>query len=232
MNNYGVFSRNQLKYIAALAMLTDHFGYLFLSVETPLGFLCRLIGRLTCPIMCYFLAQGFAYTSSRKKYALRLLAFAILSQPIFSVLKSGTFFSTSLNMLFTLLVSFLILWCYEDIPHSIWKWVPILALLFVARYCDWGTLAPISVLAFYLFRKKKWMQMTAFACIAAVYAARRILPAFKPYLLIHLGLFAAIGLLLLYNGKRGSGQAFHKWFFYVFYPLHILVLLLIRIYLF
>ena len=134
MTDNGIFSRNQLKYIAALAMLIDHVGYLFLSVDTPAGFLCRLIGRLTCPIMCFFLAEGFAHTSSRKKYAVRLLGFAIVSQPVYSLMKTGKLFSTSFNMLFTLLIAFLILWCYEDIPHSIWKWLPILALLFVARY--------------------------------------------------------------------------------------------------
>ena len=74
--------------------------------------------------------------------------------------------------------------------------------------------------------------MAVFACLAAVYVVRRIIPAFQPYLLIHLGLFAVIPLLLLYNGKRGAKHAFHKWFFYAFYPLHMLALILIGIFIF
>ena len=208
-------------------MLIDHIGLLFFSIATPVGFLCRMIGRLTCPIMCYFLAEGFVHTSSRKKYALRLLTFALISQPAFSLLRQGDLLSTKLNMLFTLLISFLILWCYKSIPHKIWKWIPMLMLLFVARYCDYGTLAPFLVAAFYFLRHHRGKQMAAFACLAAVYSLCRILPQFEAYQLIYCGLFVTVPLLLLYNGKRGGEHPMHKWIFYVFYPLHMLALCLI-----
>ena len=81
-------NRTQLKYIAALAMLIDHIGAFFIPVTTPIGALCRIIGRLTAPIMCFFLAEGYEHTRSKLKYGIRLLIFALVSQPFYAFLKN------------------------------------------------------------------------------------------------------------------------------------------------
>ena len=72
---------NELKLLAILAMTVDHIAWsLFPGYSMhPLALLMHAIGRLTCPIMCYFIAEGYHYTRSFQKYALRLLLLAIVS---------------------------------------------------------------------------------------------------------------------------------------------------------
>ena len=72
---------NQLKLIAVLAMTADHIAWLLFPgySREPMAILLHVIGRLTCPIMCYFIAEGYHYTHSVRRYAARLFAFAFLS---------------------------------------------------------------------------------------------------------------------------------------------------------
>lgn len=72
--------RNIIKYIAIIAMLIDHISMFFIPITNPLGDIMRVIGRLTGPLMCYFLSEGFYYTSNKFKYGSRLFIFALISQ--------------------------------------------------------------------------------------------------------------------------------------------------------
>ena len=60
-------NRNILKYIAVIAMVIDHTALTFVGMDNPLGLAMRVFGRLTAPIMCYFLVEGYIYTRSKKK---------------------------------------------------------------------------------------------------------------------------------------------------------------------
>ena len=227
-------NRNQLKYIAAAAMAADHIGAFLLPHAGAVYFLCRLIGRLTAPIMCYCLAEGFYYTSSRKNYALRLLVFAVLSQAPYAFLHGG-FWASNLNVLFTLLAALCTLAVYESVIRISVKWALIAVLLLFSLWGDWGVTAPLWVLLFYLFRGNFPRQMAAFALIAGVEVVRTVLSDMIHGTLWYgqlwqLGMFLFIPLMLCYNGRRGRSGAFGKWFFYVFYPLHLAVIGLIRWY--
>ena len=90
-----------LKIIAIAAMTVDHIAAVFFPTELWM----RLIGRLTMPIMAFFVAEGYKYTRSVKRYLLRLLIFASISQVPFMV----TFKSTNLNIMFTLAIAVLII---------------------------------------------------------------------------------------------------------------------------
>lgn len=219
-------NHDQLKYIAAAAMLADHIGAFLLPHAGAMYVLCRLIGRLTAPVMCYFLAEGFRYTASRQKYALRLALFAFLSQVPYAFVNGGLF-ESNLNVLFTLLIAFCMLAAYEAELRPPVKWGLIAALFLGSALGDWGLIAPLWVLLFYRFRGNIPRQMAAFACVAAVEVFRTGIAGGFPGALWQLGMFLAIPLLLLYNGQRGRGGAFNKWFFYAFYPLHLLVIGLI-----
>ena len=70
-------NRNFLKYIAVAAMLCDHIALVFVGMNNPVGVAMRVFGRLTAPLMCYFLVEGFVHTRSKKKYGIRLFIFAI-----------------------------------------------------------------------------------------------------------------------------------------------------------
>ena len=114
-------NRTQLKYIAALAMLIDHIGAFFIPATTPIGALCRIIGRLTAPIMCFFLAEGYEHTRSKLKYGIRLLIFALVSQPFYAYAHGNTILDTDFNMIFTLFLSFLVLWCFDRIENGVFR---------------------------------------------------------------------------------------------------------------
>ena len=62
------FSRTQLQYLAIVAMVVDHTAWGFVEFYSPLGQLMHLFGRLTLPIMCFFIAEGFRHTSDLKRY--------------------------------------------------------------------------------------------------------------------------------------------------------------------
>lgn len=221
-------NRNQLKYIAAAAMAIDHIAAIFFPLSGGFYIVCRVIGRLTAPIMCYFLAEGFYYTSSRKNYALRLFVFALIAQPAYAFVH-GLLGPVNLNVLFTLLLSFCMLAVWEGVRQPLLRWA-LAALLIALSACgDWGITAPLWVLCFHLFRGNRARQMTAFALIAGVDLVQivltNLLDGFVWYLnLWETGLFLFIPLMLLYNGQRGGGSAFSKWFFYVFYPAHLLAI--------
>lgn len=229
-------SRNALKYIAAAAMLVDHIGMFFVPVSTPIGCIMRIIGRLTAPIMCMFLAEGYIHTSSKKKYGLRLLIFAVISQFAYAYSHNITLLTPDFNMIFTLFLCFIILLCYDKISNEILKFVAIVACVAVSYFCDWGVIAPMWVLGFYLYRDDKKKQTLAFSAVSVIHVLMCVIfdvtNGYNWYgLLWQLGVFLFIPLLWLYSGENGRKTKFSKWFFYVFYPLHLLVLGLIRIFL-
>ena len=90
--------RFTLKVIAVAAMFVDHFAAMFLVGLTAgrfgwVYYVCRFIGRMTAPIMCFFLSEGFIHTSSRKRYIERMALFALISQPFYTLAFYGTVFT-------------------------------------------------------------------------------------------------------------------------------------------
>ena len=75
-------NRDTIKYIAMLTMLLNHLSTIFLDRGTFLGELFLDVGYFTAPVMCWFLAEGYQYTRSKKNYAVRLFLFALLSEII------------------------------------------------------------------------------------------------------------------------------------------------------
>ena len=81
MKNLKLLNSNALKFIAIFAMTLDHIAWAvfpgYLTEALPL--ILHIIGRITCPIMCFFIAEGFYYTKDIKKYTARLFVFAVIS---------------------------------------------------------------------------------------------------------------------------------------------------------
>lgn len=224
--------RNQLKILAAAAMLLDHIGMMFVPVSQPLGCLLRVVGRLTAPIMCFFIAEGYRHTASGKRYALRLLVFALLSQPAYAY-AHGEADSANLNVLWSLLAGFLMLQCVEDTERpAALRWTLCALLLAFSALADWGVAAPLWIVLFYVNRENPRARTAGFCLVAAgvvLYASLASAQTAHWYgALWQLGLFLFVPVPYLYNGQRGSGSAFSKWFFYVFYPAHLALLGLLR----
>lgn len=228
-------NKNQLKYIALISMLLDHIGMFFVPVSSGvLGILLRVIGRLAAPIFCYSLAEGFCYTSSKKEYGKRLLIFSVISQFAYSFANYGKIFTFDLNMIYTLFLSFLMLLSYERIENKPLKWICIIGLIALSAPCDWGIIGPLFVLTFYLNKNSKRNMSICYSIISLVLTASSIIfSIFNGYNwygeLWQLGLFMFIPLLYMYDGKKISSSKFNKWIFYIFYPLHLIIIGIIKL---
>ena len=225
-------NRNILKYIAVIAMLCDHIGLVFVGMDNPLGMAMRIFGRLTAPIMCYFLVEGYMHTRSKKKYGARLLAFALISQMPFAYLLAGDITVLKFNMMFTLFLCFMMLLVIEKVESRVLKFILVLMIYSVCDYCDWGVVAPLWVMAFAMLRNDKKKLTVVYALICLFWVVRATAMAVSDggiwyEVLWQTGSFAFIPFIYLYNGKAGKSSGFSKWFFYWFYPIHLLIIAVI-----
>ncbi len=227
-------NRNHLKYIAVIAMLIDHFAHYFLSDiwGTPIYIICRFIGRLTAPIMCYFLVEGFIYTSSKKKYFLRLLIFTFISQIAFDIAHKQSFLSLEFSMIYTLLCCFSMFWVMNSFENIFLKILSVIPFIFISRFGDWGTTAPYWVLGFYLLRKSVYLQLLPYLAVSSYKIIMQLVQyqetTFTPAIMTS-GLLLFIPLILLYNKNSGKKNSFNKWFFYIIYPAHLFLIGLLLI---
>ncbi len=225
-------NRNALKYIAVAAMIADHIALAFIGMDNPIGMGMRIIGRLTAPIMCCFLVEGFMHTRSKKKYGIRLLVFAIISQVPFSYLLTGRLLGNRLNMIFTLFFCFIMLLCLEKIENRFLRMLSCLGLYLLCTNSDWGMVAPLWVISFIAFRDNKKKMSIFYLIVCIFWTVRSISLAVGDGDMWYGGLWQAGTVLALpminaYNGESGKNSKFSKWFFYWFYPIHILIIAVI-----
>lgn len=226
-------NRNVLKYIAIVAMLSDHIAMLFMNEYPSTYFIMRLVGRLTAAIMCFFIAEGFHYTRSKYNYGMRLGIFALISQFAYTFFENRTLFTyklfTDWNVIFTFFIGFCVLLVYEKVINKPVKWSIIGLLCIVSYFGDWMIIAPLWILCFYIFRDTKKKRFIVFSILAALEVASCIPFIISNGEIWQIGVFLVIPLLWLYNGEKGNDSTLHKWAFYLFYPLHLLVLGFIKL---
>lgn len=235
--NLKILNRDVIKYIAMLTMLLNHIAHIFIPRDTVLHEVFTDIGFFTAITMCYFLVEGYEYTRSKKKYALRLFFFAVISQIPFSLVFPGF----GLNMIYTLFICFLILIAIERIYNPALRNVVLVLLVFMTVISDWQLLAAIYTIMFVHAKgsEEKMVKLYGKAYLLFVlfntvgnYILGYGYPIWKA--LFH-GLLSGIAILVsgvvilvFYNGKRAEhGRTFSKWFFYLFYPGHLLLIALL-----
>lgn len=231
-------SRERLKYLAVLAMTLDHMA-LMLPIPDAFRRLFISLGSFTAPVMLYFLIEGFFYTRSRRRYALRLLLFGLLTQPLFM----QSFHVLTGNMLFTLLLCMGVLSADAAVPDLGLRRGIYILLFLAGLFSDWSGLAvPFVLLLRPAFR---WEENAGAGKLSA--DARRLRIGMLGCVFCHLlcsslsvglpeALWESAGLVLgfscialFYNGKRAARhRTFHQYFFYLYYPLHLLVLMGVR----
>ena len=236
----------QLKLIAVIAMLIDHIAFAFVDTASFGGQAMHFLGRITAPVMCFFISEGYHHTRDRRKYALRLLICAVISHYAFAFFRTGKFFHTGTksSVITTLMLSLAAVAVYNGgftardgstgVPAISFR-LPLIAMLcFAAQGADWGMFGILFTMSFEIARPygvKKQAQAYLLAALCYLIQSWSLLTAQwsvsgKLYVL---GLFLPVPLLMLYNGKRsnlssGPVQSAEKWFFYIFYPAHLLLL--------
>lgn len=232
-----------LKMIAIIAMFIDHVGAIIVErmmLQTINGadgaalldrrglvlldMVLRLIGRIGFPIFCFLLIEGFIHTRNVKKYALRLLLFALISEVPFNLGFCGDLFNGIYqNVFFTLFIGLLVMMVLRIVEQrQDWrKGIRIIAEIGVAAVgmvvaellrTDYGAIGVLTITAMYLYRQNRVLQ-ALFGCM--------VLTVMN---MMEISSFAMLIPIRLYNGKRGWNM---KWFFYAFYPIHILILYLV-----
>ena len=236
-----------LKIVAMVAMLIDHIGAVVLArmlMATGLNSLdatntdavmewvsanadvygaytlCRMIGRIAFPIFCFLLVEGFVHTSNAKKYAIRLGAFALISEIPFDLgFQSKVLEFAYQNVFFTLLIGFVTLMAYKKVEEKEFqnRFTKILIQILVGMIgmlaaqlmrTDYGAVGVMAIVLFYVLRENRFYQIAS-GCILFIEEMTALF-AFLP--------------IMIYNGKRGSNV---KWAFYIFYPVHLLLLFVV-----
>lgn len=235
-------NRDAIKYIAMFTMLLNHIANIFLPFGSTLWLLFINLGYFTAITMCYFLVEGYAYTRSKKRYALRLALFALLSQLPYSLaFSTGSALQfNGMSMLFTLLLCFFIILALERLQSPALKILAVAVLTLVSLFSDWGVFAPMFTVLFVWARGDERRVKLSFVISALFFGLYQyvglsaVLPSGKNLINALSGMSAialsGVCIVYLYNGQRAQrGQGFSKWFFYIFYPAHLLILGLIRV---
>ena len=233
-------NRTQLKIIAIISMVIDHTAWGFVDFYSPLGQFLHVCGRLTIPIMCFFIAEGFRKTSDLKRYIYRMATFAAVAIIPFYIFFHEEY-DYRQNIIFDLLLGLLVLTVLESKKLKKPAKVILAILLFIisATVGGWIITPILFILAFYYGKtfgqKVKWFIIADLITVIFLVTAI-ILNGYlhfskydwvwwdKFYLL---GFMLALPLLYCYNGKKGSNFG-GRYFFYLFYPMHFLVLAAIK----
>ena len=218
-----------LKLIACITMLIDHIGAIFF----PSLRILRIIGRLSFPIYCFLLVEGAAHTRHAGKYALRLFICALISELPYDLAFGGQLSLKSLTVMASLLLGFGMLWAMGKAT----KWwmkagiigiSMVLARIFHVSY-DWRGTLVIAVFA--LTREKPFAWLLQLVCLSVLFWGMPSAKLDLGFLLLPIQLFGLLALIpiALYSGKKVTNSRAVQWGFYLFYPLHLLMLYLISL---
>ena len=223
-------SNFDLKLIAIITMTIDHIGVVF---GTPFYNLLRAVGRLSFPIFAFLLTEGYVHTKSFSKYFLRLLVLAVISEIIYDYVFYERFiYLGANNIFFTLALGLFTLFLLDKsrclvkryfkdkidliiiLPITYLLIVVIMGLIAEFLSFSYGMLGILIISFFYLF-KNNFLLMVISVSISTLILGEPMQ---------YFSLFSLI-LIYFYNKKLGKKC---KIFFYLYYPLHILVLGLIK----
>ena len=232
--NKGI-SGSWLKLIACMSMLIDHTAaHVFKGMDwvhsclflignheiTPYFVMRNVIGRWAFPLFAFLIVEGFLHTHDRKRYGMNLFVFALFSELPFNLVFANKFFYARQNVFFTLLLGYLGLCVIErfkeDFKHLAKYMVPLFLLSIVLR-ADYGCGGFGFILLLYLLRENKLLMsiVGTGALPTTIFSGMAFIP------------------IWFYNGERGFVRGkVRKYAFYWFYPVHLLVLYFIKLYIY
>ena len=214
-----------LKLIMTVLMLGDHLVF-FLPMHFPIEL--RYAGRLVLPTFAYLMTISLSYTRDRLRFFLRMAIAGLIMLLCNTILSWALGGPEIVNGIFlSLAVSAGIIIAIERIitgeGNAILNAVAAGLLIYAGTFVEGGLLTPVMALVFYFLRGQRLAMCIVYIAVSWAYLE---MARFMPFQIYQL--FAVIP-ILLYNGQKGGGGgAFDKWFFYIFYPLHIWWLYIIR----
>ena len=237
-----LLNANQIKLIAILAMTLDHVAWLCFPgyPKELLPLLLHTIGRITCPIMCFFLAEGYHYTRDAAKYTKRLFVFSVISHFAY-VFASANYVDWKSFIPFYyggILNQTSVMWplawglvmlrvVNSNRIRENRKPLPVILICLLTFPSDWSCIASLCILAFGTNRGNFKAQMLWMVFYVALYSIVYFFAIDKVYGLMQMAVVLAIPILRMYNGRRGFDHKTNrimKWAFYIYYPLHLGIL--------
>ena len=235
-------SSNSIKIIAIIAMTIDHIAWMLFPgySQSPLPVAMHIIGRITCPIMCYFIAEGYYYSKNIAKYTLRLFIFAFISHFAY-IYSSANFVDLRSFIPFyngEIVNQTSVMWPLawglvmlrvansEKIKEKI-KPLLIIGICLITFPSDWSCIASLCILAFGTNRGDLKKQMLWMVFYVALYALVYFFALDPLYGVIQMAVVLSIPIIMQYNGKRGQSpkmNAVMKYVFYIYYPLHLFII--------
>ena len=228
---------NQIKLIAIIAMTIDHLVWTIFPGTQHIWYVYALhiIGRLTAPIMWFFIAEGCYYTHDRKKYITRLFILAVISHFAYDFafgipfvpLSTGVFNQT--GVIWSLAWAVVIVAIHDSGKVSTPVEIILTVIIsLIAFPSDWSSIAAMCPFYLYLHRGNFKAQARDIVLWSAIYASVYFLFLDKPYGILQMFTFLTIPILAKYNGKRGEWKGM-KWLFYFYYPVHLFVIGIVRL---
>lgn len=234
---------NMIKIIAIIAMTIDHITWMIYP-GYPKGIfpiILHIIGRITCPIMCFFIAEGYYYTKDINKYTKRLFVFAFISHFAY-VFASVDFidwksfipfyYGSALNqtsVMWSLAWGLVMLRVVNSkkIKSNIMKILLIVLICLISFPSDWSCVASLCILAFGTNRGNLKKQTLWMMFYVAIYTMVYFFAIDKIYGALQMAVVLSVPIIRMYNGKRGNNQRINdimKWLFYIYYPLHLFII--------
>ena len=223
-----------LKVIAIIAMTIDHLAWMgieeYSQAETPAQIGLHIIGRLTAPIMLFFVAEGYHHTRNFKKYLRRMAILAVVSHFAFCFFNESSF-NPFKNMLFSatsiawpLMWGLILLRVWDEEKLALWLKILItLIACLLTVTSDWSCAAPLAILMVGRCRDNFYKQMLWLMAITTMYAVAFYIFNDPTYGMVHMACWLTVPLLAMYNGTRGKVRWLGK-FFYWYYPVHLAVI--------
>lgn len=219
-----ILNSMHLKLIALITMMIDHTGAIFFRGQSTY----RVIGRLAFPIYCFLLVEGFFHTKNKARYAGRLFLFALISELPFDYAFFGKSYFGHQNIFFTLTFGLLAIWASEHFKErspliSVASFIAAAGLAALLN-TDYTILGILYILTFYFARSMPDGLKQIYLLLGLALPTAFLSGSLQMY-----ALFALLP-ISFYSGKPGPRSKVLQYSFYAAYPVHLLVLYLIRIY--
>ena len=246
-NKIKLMNRDLLKWIALFFMGVGHFllytadEFHMFGLPNPILRFFIMMEYIAPPVFFFFISEGYRYTHSKKNYFIRLLVMTLVTQIPYvfyhTYAQSHTIafdfimFLTNWNVVATLLLGFVTIAFWDSSKHPALKAAGILLCSAAGLFTEWSCFGVLFILLFYIFRERPWIRFTAYELLMLVYVFYMSGFSFLGFNWVLFMVFSLPNIIitLFYNGEKGHFPKLSKYFFYCFYPVHLLFIFFVKI---